>query len=133
MKSMMNKKNYQSMTTDELFLAMEGAAISAHEVYITGEPIEKQHLWIDVLTAVQEEIRARGYAAESRYIPLLAAPHPAVRLSAALAARKFAPDSAVPVLQDLSHGKYGTDIATNAGMTLDGMRKRGLIPLKSES
>jgi len=124
----MSKTNYQSMTVDELFSVLQEAAIKAHEVYVAGDPIEKQHAWVDILTSAYEEIQTRGDDALQRYIPLLEAPHPAVRLSAALGAQDVALELAVPVLEDLSDGKYGGTIGVNAGMTLDGMRKRGLLP-----
>ena len=124
----MGKAKYETMSIDELFTSMQEAAINAHEAAMNDGPVEKQHAWIDILTAVIEEIRNRGNEALQSYLPLLHASHPAVRLSAALAARKFAPSTAVPVLEELSDGKYGGDIAMNARTTLNGMRKRGLLP-----
>ena len=124
----MRKVNHETMSIDELFAMMQETAINAHEAAMNDGLVEDQHALIDVLTGAIEEIRRRGDEALQHDFPLLYAPHPAIRLFAALAARKFAPSTAVPVLEELSDGKYGGDIAINARMTLNGMRKRGLLP-----
>ncbi len=124
----MNNTKYQSMSVDDLFATMEDAAVKSHDSFVSGASIEKSNEWIEIQNAAQEEIQRRGVDAVRRYIPLLKASHPAVRLAAALGAKNIALGEAVPVLEELRQGRYETNTAMNARMTLDGMRKRGLIP-----
>ena len=125
---MSNTSDYTSLSDDDLFEALQHAAIREHEAsegYATDpEWREKQHRWADEEAAISEEITRRGRHLQQRYIELLNADHPSVRLSAALAVRKFAPKLALPVLEELhDSAKYGGHIAFDAGTTIRHMRK----------
>lgn len=91
--------------------------------------VARHNRWVDVLNAAMKEIRRRGPDVKQRYLQLLDSNAPAVRLTAALVARDFAPEIAVPVLEELQDGqKYYSHITFEAKLALDGMRKRGEIP-----
>jgi hypothetical protein len=115
----MGKPNYAQMDVNELFAAMEVAAINEHEGFVRGGPqrIKLQHKWADIYNEICEEIQSRGHEALQHYVPLLTAEHPRIRLAAALGLLKTAPDLAIPVLEELRVGKYGGLIATSARMT----------------
>lgn len=132
---MVDESKFASMTDDKLFEQLQDAAIQEHEaserIDTDDTWISKQHHWADILGAIHKEIARRGPGMQPRYLSLLNANHPSIRLTAALAARKFAPDLAIPVLEDLDDAaKYGGSIAMDAGTTLDAMRERGEIPRK---
>lgn len=125
----MRKQNYAQMDVNELFAAMKVAAMNEHEGFVRGGPerIKLQHKWADRYNEICE-VKARGEEALQHYVPLLVAEHPRIRSAAAFGLLQTAPDLAIPVLEELSVGKYGLDIAMDAHMTLDAMRKRGEIP-----
>jgi len=127
----MNKMKYQSMTVNELFEVLVEAATQEHKVFVRGEPIEQQRQWAKTEGAIKREIATRGEDATRRYYTLLKDESPRIRLSGALAIWESDPAVAAPVFEELSDGKYGGTIAMNARMTLDGMRKSGLLPPKT--
>ncbi len=123
----MSKTNYQSMTVNELFEVLVEAATQEHEVFVRGEPIERQRQWAKTEGAIKREIATRGEDAKRRYYTLLKDESPRIRLSGALAIWELDPAAAAPIFEDLSDGKYGGGIGMDAKMTLNEMHKRGLI------
>jgi hypothetical protein len=120
------------LSLDDLVVVIADAEIKGNEAFNSTEPIERQHEWAAVQSAAFEELLPRGDDAMRRLIPLLASPHPAVRLTAALVTRKLEPALAIPALQDLENGTYGLLIFMNAQRTINAMRKRGELPPQVE-
>jgi hypothetical protein len=126
----MSKATYEKMSIDELFEQLCAVNIKADEAVDAGLPIEEQHKWMAIAHEITRELRTRGEQVRPYYLKLLKSEHPTLRLVGALHARKYAPELAVPVLEELNHGKWGGTIGMNASMTLNGMRRRGEIPAR---
>ncbi len=117
-----------STLLDELFAEFEIAAINENDLFLTGgtHRIRLQHEWVAKLNAIKEEIKSRGDEAMRRYIPLLQASHPAVRLSAALGLRDVAPKLTATILEELIAGHY-PGVGSDARTVLWEMRTEGVI------
>jgi hypothetical protein len=126
----MSKAKYQNMNLDELFTELCAIRVKVHEMHVSGAPIGECNKLAKVGNEIFEEIESRGESSRPYYLGLLKSDVPVLRLTGALNARDYAPELAVPVLEELNHGKWGGTIRMNASMTLNGMRRRGEIPPK---
>ncbi len=126
----MSKARYEKMNLDELFAELCSIRIEEHELFNSGAAMSSVNKLIRRGNEVGLEIRRRGEAARPYYLRLLESEHPELRIVGALNARAYAPELAVPILEELKSGVHGGTVGMNAGMALNGMRERGEIPAK---
>jgi hypothetical protein len=126
----LSKAKYEKMSLDELFTELCSIRVEQHALFRSGAPTSETNKWIRRGNEVGLEIRTRGEAARPYYLRLLESKHAELRIVGAMNARDYAPELAVPVLEELKSGIYGGTVGMNAGMTLNDMRDRGEIPPK---
>lgn len=98
-------REIQKHRTDELIAQFAETAMSGHEAMQYGNPDEYNRLR-DNMTAIEDELKFRGFAARQALLPLLDHVHPGVRHEAAAACMGFAPNEAIPVYEKLAEGPY---------------------------
>jgi hypothetical protein len=118
------------MNLDELFTELCAIRLKVHEMHLAEIPIRECNRVAKIGDDVFKEIETRGEASRPYYLALLTNNLPVLRLIGALNARDYAPELAVPVLEELKSGVYGGTVGMNAGTTLNDMRRRGEIPTK---
>lgn len=119
--------DFAPMDNAELFAALERPAIDTFDASQVGISLEKQHVAVERYARIDAEIRSRRTSVEPNFIPFLKSPHPAVRLAGALALKDTNPALAIPVLKELSEGRYTGGVQLDAVTTLRYMRQRDEI------
>ena len=107
---------YGKRTTKDL-VQMFVTAASEQGRFVEACDPRRANIRYEQMAKIYSELRDRGRDAQRKLLPILESSDPYVRLNAAVFALDFDPESAVPVLEEISEKETG-ELRVDARMTL---------------